>query len=423
MSFRFIHTADIHLDSPLRFLALRNSMLADLIGNATRQAFVNTIDLCLDEEVDALLLAGDLYDGEQTSMKTARFLAAQLEKLHNAGIRSFVIRGNHDALSKITQELVVPDSVKIFGGRAEVITIDRAKSKVPVIIHGLSFAKPHATASLIPKYKPPVEGAINIGIMHTSLGGAEGHDRYAPCSIADLQATGFRYWALGHIHKRSVIEGNCTIVMPGIPQGRDISEAGPKSVSLVTVADDASIRVEERDVSIAQFERISVDVTDVDEWRDLVAAVDTALRQMRIVASAEHLVARVRLTGQTLLAWKIRRDLDLLKTEADHRASAMGSCWIEKLESGCHAPSATGGGDDPVQELRRLIAADVWQSDGFQTGAIDIAEDLSAQLPPECRNFLGVEENSFHKTLEGLVLEGTDDVIARLYAVTGEGEA
>ena len=398
-------------------------MLADLIGNATRQAFVNTVDLCLEENVDALLLAGDLYDGEQTSMKTARFLAAQLEKLHNADIRSFVIRGNHDAISKITQELVLPDSVKVFGGRAEAITIDQAKNKVPVVIHGLSFAKPHAEASLIPKYKPPVEGAINIGIMHTSLGGAEGHDRYAPCSIADLQATGFRYWALGHIHKRSVMEGNCTIVMPGIPQGRDISEAGPKSVSLVTVADDASIRVEERDVSIAQFERISVEVSNVDEWRDLVTAVDKALRQMRISASAEHLVARVRVTGQTLLAWRIRRDLDLLKTEADQRASAIESCWVEKLETGCHVPSSTGVDEDPVQELRRLIAEDVWQSDSFQPGAIDIAEELAAQLPPECRNFLGVDEAAFHKTLEGLVSEGADDVIARLYAVTGEGEA
>ena len=423
MSFRFVHTADIHLDSPLRSLALRNPMLADLIGNATRQAFVNTIDLCLEENVDALLLAGDLYDGEQTSMKTARFLAAQLNKLHKAGIRCFVIRGNHDALSKITQELVLPDSVKVFSGRAEAITIERAKSEIPIVIHGVSFAKPHAAESLLPKYKPPVEGAINVGIMHTSLGGAEGHDRYAPCSIADLQATGFRYWALGHIHKRSVMEGNCTIVMPGIPQGRDISEAGPKSVSLVTVADDASIRVEERDVCIAQFECISVDVADVDEWRDLVSAVDKSLRQMRIDASAEHLVARVRVTGQTPLAWRIRRDLDLLKAEADQCASAIASCWVEKLETGCHVPSATAVGDAPVQELNRLITTNVWQSDGFQSEAIAIAKELSNQLPPECRDFFGGDETSFHKALEGLVSEGADDVIARLYAVTSEGEA
>ena len=424
MSFRFVHSSDIHLDSPLRSLALRDAELAEMIGNATRQAFVNTIGLCLEEDVDALLLSGDLYDGEQTSMKTARFLGAQLGKLHEAGIRVFIIRGNHDALSKITQELILPDSVKIFGGRAEAITVDRAKSEVPVVIHGLSFTKPHAPESLIPKYKPPVEGAINIGMMHTSLGGAQGHDQYAPCTIADLQATGFRYWALGHIHKRTVTEGECTIVMPGIPQGRDIGEAGPKSVSMVTVRDDGLIHVEERDVSIAQFERISVESTNVGEWRNLVAEIASALRRTRDRVLTGHLVTRVRVTGTTPLAWRIRRDLDLLKAEAEQRASAIVSCWVEKLETDCHVPSpADGGGDDPVQELRRLIAANVGRSDSFRQVAISTAQELVTQLPSECRNFLGVDETSFHEVLADLVSEGADDVIARLYAVMGEGGA
>src|SRR5215203_393097 len=103
MAFRFIHTADIHLDSPLRSLALRNPDLAELVGDASRQALVAIVDLCLEEQVDALVIAGDLYDGEQTSMKTARFLGSQLERLHRAGIGVFKIRGNHDAMSKIAK--------------------------------------------------------------------------------------------------------------------------------------------------------------------------------------------------------------------------------------------------------------------------------------------------------------------------------
>lgn len=424
MSYRFVHTADIHLDSPLRSLALRHQELAELIGNATRQAFVNIIDLCLDERVDALLLAGDLYDGEQTSMKTARFLATQVRRLNEADIRVFIIRGNHDALSKITQELVLPDSVKVFGGRAEAIAIERRKSELPVVIHGLSFAKPHAPESLVARYKPPVEGAVNIGMMHTSLGGAEGHDPYAPCSVADLQATGFRYWALGHVHKRSVADGDCTIVMPGNPQGRDINEAGPKTVSLVTVADDGSIRVEERNASIAQFERVTVDVTGVDDWRDLATAVSTSLRRARDSVSADQLVARVQIIGGTPLAWRIRRDLDLLKTEADDRASAIGSCWVEKLEGRCHIPSAADTpGDDPVAELRRLIASHVSQSHSFRQDAIRFAEELTTQLPPECRNLLGTDESAFQGILDELASEGADTVAASLHAIVDGGEA
>ena len=144
--------------------------------------------------------------------------------------------------------------------------IERGRDELPVAIHGLSFAQPQAPESLLGKYKPAVEGAINIGILHTSLAGAPGHDPYAPCSIADLEATGFDYWALGHIHKRSVSQGRCTVVMPGMPQGRDVNEAGPKSVTLATIDDDRSIGIEERVTSVAEFDRIFVDATGVDDW-------------------------------------------------------------------------------------------------------------------------------------------------------------
>lgn len=382
------------------------------------------VDLCLDEQVDALLLAGDLYDGEQTSMKTARFLAEQIRRLHEASIRVFVIRGNHDALSRITKELVFPDSVKVFGGRAEAIEVGRARGDFPVVIHGLSFAQPHAADSLIGKYKPLVEGAVNIGILHTSLAGAPGHDLYAPCSLADLHATGFRYWALGHVHMRSVTEGNCTIVMPGMPQGRDISEAGPKSVTLVTVADDRSIRIEERITSIAQFERVSIDATGVDNWRDLVAALARAMERAREGFASEHLVARLRLTGKTPLAWRIRRDLDLLKTEADERASMIGACWVEKLEVDCQPPGAAAGSPiDPISELRRLIDEEVIRSEAYQVEVTKIAEELRAQLPQDCRILLGSDEAAFKAAIALLVQEGADEVLARLHAGADVGES
>ncbi|MCV9938224.1 DNA repair exonuclease [Boseaceae bacterium BT-24-1] len=417
MTYRFVHAADIHLDSPLRSLALRDPDLADLIGNATRRAFVRVVDLCLDEQVDALLLAGDLYDGDQTSMKTARFLAEQLRRLHEAGIRVFVIRGNHDALSRITKELTLPDSVKLFGGRAEVIAIERDRGQFAVAIHGLSFAQSHAPESLIGKYRPPVEGAVNIGLMHTSLAGAAGHDLYAPCSLADLQGTGFHYWALGHVHKRSVVEGGCAIVMPGMPQGRDINEAGAKSVTLVTIGDDRSIRIEERVTSIAQFERVAVDVTGIDDWRDLVTALARALEQVRSDVASEHLVARLRVTGATPLAWRIRRDLDLLKTEADDRASVIGSCWVEKLEVDCRAPGvAASASTDPLTELRRLIDEEVIGSDVYQTEVAAIAEELRTQLPQECRSLLGSDEEAFKATIAALAKDGSEDVLARLHA-------
>lgn len=419
--FRFIHTADIHLDSPLRSLALRDAALAELVGNATRHAFVRIIDLCLEERVDALLIAGDLYDGDQTSMKTARFLADQLHRLDRAGIRAFIIRGNHDAMSRITRELVLPASVKVFGGRAETVALDRAAGQRPVVIHGLSFAQPHAPESLIGKYRPAVDGAVNIGLLHTSLGGVPGHDLYAPCSLAELQATGFDYWALGHVHKRSVTEAGGAVVMPGMPQGRDINEAGVKSVTLVTIDDNRAVHIAECPASIAQFERVAVDATGLGEWRDLVGAIGRALGSAREAARSEHLITRLTVTGTTPLAWRIRRDADLVKAEADQHASRIGACWVEKLEFACDPPGRPSEPSaDPIAELQRLMTDEILASDAFRAELAGMAEELRTQLPPECRDVLGLDEAAAGEILARLAGEGAKDVLARLEA-TGEG--
>lgn len=420
-AYRFVHTADVHLDSPLCSLALRNPDVAELIGNATRQAFVRTVDLCLEEQVDALLLAGDLYDSEQTSMKTARFLAEQLRRLGEAGIEAFIVRGNHDAMSKITREMTFPDTVTLFKAWAAAVETKRRSPGGPVVIHGLSFSQSHTPASLVGKYKPPVGGAVNIGLMHTSVGGSDDHDPYAPCTMADLNGAGYRYWALGHVHKRWVQDGPCTVVMPGIPQGRDINEGGVKSVSLVAIGDDGSTSIEERIVSVAQFERVPVRVEGIDDWTNLVGSINDALRQAKDAVVADHLVARLHLTGSTPLAWRIRRDLDLLKEEAEVWASMDGQSWIEKLEADCR-PQATEAGraDDPLTELSRLVESEVLSSEAFKAEAAHIMKELQGQLPPELRRLFGDDQTAFEANMADLAKEGAADVVARLQATAGD---
>ena len=416
MPFRFMHTADIHLDLPLRSLSLRDPDLAGLIGDATRQALIAIVDLCLEEQVDALIIAGDLYDGDQTSMKTARFLATQMERLHEAGINVYKIRGNHDALSKITQQLLLPPSVKVFGARAEAIELQH--NGLNVAIHGLSFAKPHAPDNLLPKYKPPVTDAVNIGIMHTSLAGASGHDPYGPCNVADLHASGFDYWALGHIHQRSHHLGQRTVIMPGMPQGRDINEAGEKTVSLVTIGDDRSITIEERLTSIAQFERLTVDVTHAQEWRDVVSTIEAVLVKQRARTQSEHLVGRLKLVGNTPLGWRLRRDMDLLQAEAEQRAQGIGRTWVEKIELGvCPADLVqTLAIADPLVELGELMQTEVMTSQSFREDIRQMVQDLLDDLPADSRKFAGNNELEFYAFIDDLVVQSGDDIIARLKA-------
>lgn len=427
MAFRFVHAADVHLDSPLRTLALRDPDVARLIADATREALIRIVDLCLEEQVDALILAGDLYDGDQTSMKTALFLAGQLRRLDDHGVRSFIIRGNHDATSKITRELVLPPGVKLFDGHAEAVEFPRPDGATPVFVHGLSFGKPHAPQSLLGKFGAPVAGAINIGVMHTSLGGAEGHDVYAPCSVADLDASGYDYWALGHIHKRAVYAGASTIVMPGNPQGRDINEAGPRSVTLVSIDDNRSVSLDERITSIAEFARADVDLTGANSRDDVAARLQATLMALRERVVSPCLVARLRLTGQTTMAAWARRDADLLLEEAKLAAERLNQCYIDKVEigPGLGAPEILTGDDaDPAHELARLVADQVLPSEAFATLASGYLTELLGQLPAELRDrFDPQTEGERAMLLANLAREGASDALAHLQSAGQEQDA
>jgi DNA repair protein SbcD/Mre11 len=418
MAFRFVHTADVHLDSPLATLALRDPELAELIGGATRKAFVAVIDLCLSEQVDALMIAGDLYDGEQTSMKTARFLADQLRRLDEAGVKTFVIRGNHDAESRITRQLTLPESVKVFAGRAEAVSL--GSRGLDVAVHGVSFAQKHAPESLLPKFRPPVPGSVNIAMLHTSLGGSPAHGLYAPCSLADLDGAGFDYWALGHIHQRSVEWGRAAVVMPGNPQGRDINEAGPKSATLVAISDDRKIAIEERLTSVAQFERVPIDLAGVDDWRAMLGRIEKGLEAARVAAPSEHLVARLTLTGATPLAWRLRSDADVLAEESKALGAAIGRTWIDKIELDRVAPPRAAEGPPlggPVAELRALMETEVAQSKAFQDALSEIAEELRRNLPAGARDgLLGQDPGELAKILRAIAREGAEDVLAHLRA-------
>lgn len=404
MGFRFVHMADLHLDSPLRSLALRDPDLAELVSDASRVALRNIVDLCLRESVDALLIAGDLYDGSQTSMKTARYLVAELARLDAAGIRCFIIRGNHDAESAITRELTFPPRTYVFRGHAGAEVIDTHPRQVA--IHGLSFRDRHAPENLLPKYQAPLPDTLNIGLMHTSLDGAAGHDPYAPCALSDLRASGFDYWALGHIHKRMEFApdaaGRSHVTMPGIPQGRDIGEPGAGSVTLVRIDDTGQITTEARPVALAGFARVTVDVTGLEEWRDLRGAVEQALDGARL--PCPHLVARLDLRGATPLEQRLRRDRDLALAEAQEIARALGDIWVEKLVLSLGAQAQPSGA---LGDLAGIIAQDVLPSPAYALALEEIRAALQSALPPEARPEIETPDPA-------LIEDGVADILAHL---------
>lgn len=415
MPFRFLHTADLHLDSPLSSLALRNADLGDLVRGATRKALSRIVDLAIVETVDAVLIAGDLYDGAQTSMATALFLMGEMRRLEAAGIRVFLIRGNHDAQSQITRELTFPPNVHLFDGRGKPARAGALANGREIHVHGVSFAQPHAPTSLLPTFRAPVADAVNIGMLHTSLAGGSRHDPYAPTSVADLAAHGFDYWALGHIHQRRVHQERPWIVMPGNPQGRDINEGGVKGVTIATVGEDGVITCEERPVAVAVFQRLSVDLSKVEDWHGMLDRTEAVLSEARGSAGGAHLVVRLTMTGTTALAWRLRRDEDLLLAEVQNLASSLGECWIEAVELATAAP-LTGAGADagPITELAGLIREDIVTTHAYRAELRETLADVLRQLPKEARSLLAGDEAEEDALLSALALDGSDIVLARL---------
>jgi exonuclease SbcD len=403
--FRFIHTADIHLDSPLKSLALRDPQAAECIGGATRRSFEKIIDLCLEEHVNALIIAGDLYDGDLRSMKTAIFLIRQMQRLQEANIRVFLIRGNHDSESSITKYLDFPKNVHVFTGRGGVEELEEFR----VAIHGVSYAQRHAPESLLRKYRQPVAGFFNIGIMHTSLLGAAGHDAYAPCTVKDLASHGFNYWALGHIHQRCVYQQDPLIVMPGIPQGRDIGESGSGSVTFVEVS-DTGIKIDERFTAEAEFKRVKIDLADVTEWPEMVEKLRRTIKEAQKAIQSKYLVCRTTLVGKSPLYCHIRRDIDRLREEARDAAKEIGAVFMEGVDNQLQPWTSRVNLADPVEELRSLMQ-EAAKNGTFCAEAGSFLETAMRQIPHELRDNYGVD---MQVILPDLLTEGIADVIEML---------
>lgn len=406
---KILHTADVHLDSPLKSLALKDVDLQSTVKTATRSAFIKIVDTALVEEVSALLISGDLFDGAERSAKTAAFLTTQLDRLKAAGIPVFYIKGNHDAENPITGEISLPENVHVFDGRGGKHQIQNSA----VWIHGVSFSGRHAPESLLPKFGAPEPDAINIAMLHTSLAGSQGHDPYAPCSVPELIAMGFDYWALGHVHKRQVHSEAPWIVMPGIPQGRDIGEAGPKSATLLTI-DEKNIVVSEVPTSAAEFIEVWVSADGIESDDDLRHQIrDVLLRTAKELASDAGLI-RLSIGGETSRKWQILRDQDSWREVVAELARSTGVLWVERTKFEFSAETAGVATDgSAVAELERIMG-EIRSEPAFTSGLRASLEAVLAEIPIGRRSRLIPDEAAAENLAHSLSETGATAVLASM---------
>lgn len=388
---RFIHAADIHLDSPLRGLGSYEDMPVDTLRGATRAAFTRLVEEALSREVDFMVIAGDLYDGDWKDHNTGIYFARQMGRLRNAGIPVYVLHGNHDAESIMTRRLALPDNVHVFrADKACTLVLPSHK----VALHGRSFPQAAVTENLVAAYPDPLPGHFNIGVLHTALEGYAEHANYAPCSLEQLHARGYQYWALGHVHEFRVFPGPVPVVFPGNLQGRHIREAGPRGAVLISCVDGVVESIERLEVDVLRWHALPVDVSDCQSIPEVLSRVRAGLEDALHQQDAERpCVLRLTLEGDTGLHGELVGQAAQLRADVMAIMAALAGerLWLEKLRIETRRPSrptwaaqADADGDDLAVLLAEAAADPQLQADivqGLQPLLDRAPYELSAQLP------------------------------------------
>ncbi|MCC6554157.1 MAG: DNA repair exonuclease [Polyangiaceae bacterium] len=419
---KLVHAADLHLDSPLRGLERYEGAPVAEIRGATRRAFEALVDLCLAEQADLLLLAGDVYDGDWRDYNTGLFFAKQLSRLRPAGIQVVLIRGNHDAQSQITRHLELPDNAReLATDRAQTVVFER----LGVAVHGQGFAARAVTEDLAAGYPEAVPGLFNVGMLHTALSGREGHEPYAPSSVETLAGKGYSYWALGHVHTREVISTDPWIVFPGNLQGRHAREPGAKGASLVTVEGGRVLEVEHRPLDVVRWCVCEVDVTGAQSALDAVELARDALEQRVAEAGGRTVAAQVVLRGRTRAHAALHADLERWTQQIRAAANDAGGLWVERVRHDTQAPldlAALQDRGDAIGQLARSLRA-LRDDEAGLTSLLDELSSLKGRLPLEARE----GEGGIRLDDPAVVRDALDDVeqilLSRLLGKAGEAPA
>lgn len=371
---RYIHAADLHLDAAFKGLsreAADTATMAQSLHQATFTALERLVKLCESEKPDFLVIAGDIYNQEDYSIKAQLCLLDACQRLGKQGIQVFLAHGNHDPLSSRLQTIRWPENVVIFGDTVESYPVLR-EGKLVAVVHGISHSnakegrnlamgfsrrRPQNLQNVAPNTLDTP--CFHLGVLHCTLDGAAHGDRYAPCSLADLEKTRLDAWALGHIHQWAVLNkesGQPFVAYAGNTQGLHILESGPRGCLLVqahpmtrgaesteqeegpeaTFTEAFTIKSEFKTLGPVQWETLDVDISDMQHLDALEIRVMEKLEALsaRVSADCQALIARVRLYGRTVLDKELRHSAVVQDLTERLRGNSLNApqVWIKDID-------------------------------------------------------------------------------------------
>jgi DNA repair exonuclease SbcCD nuclease subunit len=361
---RFVHAADLHLDSPFVGLADYHPELAQDLVEATFASFRRLIDLCLETKAEFLLLAGDLFDGPKRSLKAQLRLRQELARLSGAGIETFIVHGNHDYLGSSGVTLEWPQGVTIFPAQGVEVAEVRRRGETLARIFGLSHAGPSEADNLTQRFPVAPAGPFSIGLLHANLDRNPEHENYAPCSLADLARVSYDYWALGHIHRPGVRRSSQpAVVYAGNPQGRHLKESGLRGCYVVEV-DGHAVQPQFHPLEVIRWEGMEVDISGLERLDQLLGHLGNLLEEQRPAPPAHGAILRLSLKGrgpvhrELKLPGTLEEILEVLREQGRGQSPWV---WPESLDAATgldwDLPSLRQGSDLVATLLEQLLQA------------------------------------------------------------------
>ncbi|MCX5814031.1 MAG: DNA repair exonuclease [Proteobacteria bacterium] len=410
-SFSFIHAADLHLDSPFKGITTDSKSIGNTLRSATFDAFNTLIDLCIAEQVRFLLVAGDVYDGADKSLRAQLKFRDGLARLSEHNIHTFVVHGNHDPAPSQSVAIEWPVNVHIFdGNKVESKTVTGHNDVPMAIISGISHAKGNETQNLTRKFSKEDPGVFHIGLLHCNVGSNTGHDPYAPCELPDLTNLGMDYWALGHVHEKVILSTNPYVVYSGNTQGSNIREQGERGCYLVTVEDRFVADIRFCPLGPVRWIRANVSIDGMNTIDQLERAIGKNIQELQELMGSQHqapaIVLRVNIVGNGPLYNELQKEnaiLDLLDRTREAFASEDPFVWVQEIEANCR----------PEIDLEKLK-----QRGDFLGQVVKIAEtinDPKGNIPELLKPVLSdlFENRHIQKALEELSQDEMSRIIER----------
>jgi exonuclease SbcD len=410
----FVHAADLHLDAPFAGIAADDERVGRELAEATYGAWRRLVDLAIERGVDFIVVAGDAYNSADWSLRAQFRFREQTRRLDEAGIPTFVVRGNHDPAGGRSAGLRLPDSVRELSAKA----VERVEAvrdgDFVCAVYGRSFGRAAETDNLATGYRRDPSDTIAIGVLHANVGGNTEYDSYAPCSLDDLRAGGMDYWALGHIHKHEVLSSDPWAVYAGSPQGLNPKETGAHGCCVVEIERGGAVRVTHEDLAPVGWASLTLDCAEVADIEGVEARIADACEELRASAGGP-VVARIALSGRSPAHAQLARPGAVAHLHEGVRAaeaSASPWVWIDRLKDTTASPidlDAVRAGHDFAGELVQVADEVAGSPADLKALLAEVTAPLVEKLrdyePAEARQML---DSARDRCLDALLAEGGD---------------